>query len=137
MMKKLISAFLIILTLLSSASLLISAAGEQAEAPVYEFNTNRLTPSMNYDKGNKDYKDTSTDKDKLVTTPEEKLEIMDLRFEKYGYRLYVDEYSGEIAVQNIKTGDVLFSNPYDVGVNNSLTEEEKFEYLSQIITEVK
>lgn len=35
------------------------------------------------------------------------------------YELYVQENSGEVAVKNTKTGQVLFSNPYDVRTNVS------------------
>ncbi len=47
-------------------------------------------------------------------TPDEKLESMELMWEKNGYRLYVDKISGEVATQKISTGELLFSNPWDL-----------------------
>lgn len=134
--KRIISTFLVAFTLLGSMSLAISAQ-EQAspEAPVYEYNTSRNTPTMNYLTG--EYKDPVTNKTTVISTKEQKLEVMDLRLEQNGFRMYVDEYSGEVAVENIATGDVLFSNPYDVGVNDELDEEEKKKFLSQIFIDYK
>ncbi|MBE6632271.1 MAG: hypothetical protein E7623_06170 [Ruminococcaceae bacterium] len=133
MIKRIISTFLAVLMLLGSASLVISAAeseGTPASTTAYEYNTSKSAPTMDYMTGRSDYKNPESE---LVDTAEEKLEIMDLRLEQDGYRLYVDEYSGEVAVQHVDTGEVLFTNPYDVGANDALTEEEKAEYLSQFI----
>ena len=60
-------------------------------------------------------------------TPEEKLETMDIAYEKNGIRLYVDEESGEVAYVNTKTGEKLFTNPYDVAssTGNETTKYEK------------
>ena len=68
----------------------------------------------------------------IYATPEEKLATMRLALEKDGYQLYVDDYSGEVACVNTKTGEKLFTNPYDVGASmgNATT---KYEILSQII----
>lgn len=51
----------------------------------------------------------------VFNTPEEKLETMDLRADAYGYELYYESYSGEIAFRNKTSGQTLFSNPYDIG----------------------
>ena len=34
-----------------------------------------------------------------------------------GYAMYFDTQSGEFALENLKTGEYLFSNPYDIGVS--------------------
>lgn len=47
-------------------------------------------------------------------TPQAKIADMTLMKEQYGYKLYVEEYTGEIAFEDTKTGEILFSNPYDV-----------------------
>jgi hypothetical protein len=52
---------------------------------------------------------------------------------RYGYRLYFEPYTGEVAVENIKTGDVLATNPYDVASNASWSDNIKSQLLSQII----
>ncbi len=71
---------------------------------------------------------------KKYYTPEQKLETMQLKLdsEKYGYELYCDPVSGEVAVKSKKSGDILFSNPYDVGTTTS-SENVKNQLLSQII----
>lgn len=124
--------------LIGSMSLVISATtAEQpaADAPVYEYNTSKKAPTMDYIAG--EYTDPVTKEKIKITTKEQKLEIMDLRLEQNGFRLYIDEYSGEVAVENIQTGDVMFTNPYNTGSNDNLTDEEKINFLSQIIVEYK
>ncbi|MCI8589181.1 MAG: hypothetical protein HFE77_00465 [Clostridiales bacterium] len=50
------------------------------------------------------------------------------------YYLYVDAFSGEVIWQNKKTGEMLFSNPYDVAYpETARTSSVKQELLSQII----
>ena len=63
---------------------------------------------------------------------EEKLATMTLKLERYGYQLYYEPYTGEVAVKNTKTGDILMTNPYDVGSAKS-SENVKNQLLSQII----
>lgn len=63
---------------------------------------------------------------------EEKLASMDFALERYGYKLYVEPISGEVAVVNTKTGDILMTNPYDVGGLNA-TDDVKNKLFSQII----
>ena len=73
---------------------------------------------------------------KKYKTPEEKLESMTLRLTRGDYELYVDGISGEVAMKNVKTGDILFSNPYDVASDTASSEKEtgtKNEILSQIL----
>jgi len=63
---------------------------------------------------------------------EEKLYTMTLKQRAYGYELYVDEFSGEVACKNLLTGDVVFTNPYDVGSSPS-SKQIKEQLLSQIM----
>lgn len=63
---------------------------------------------------------------------EEKLATMTLKLERFGYELYYEPYTGEVAVKNTKTGDILMTNPYDVGSAKS-SENIKNQLLSQII----
>lgn len=47
-------------------------------------------------------------------TPEAKLKDMALMKEQNGYKLYIEEFTGEIAFVDTKSGEILFSNPYDI-----------------------
>ena len=65
---------------------------------------------------------------------EDKLADMSLMRESHGYRLYVQKTSGEVAIQNVATGQTLFSNPYDINGNyNSAATATKYRLLSQVI----
>jgi len=70
-------------------------------------------------------------------TAEDKLETMEMRYEKDGYQLWVDELTGEVATLNLATGQILFSNPYDVGATfpakQGPSESTKKKLMSQIM----
>ncbi len=142
MIKRILATFLAVITVLGCMSLTLGIAAETViedaeNAPVYEYNTSYKEPTMYYLTGKVPSGKYSFDK---VTTAAQKLETMDLRLQKGDYRLYVDAYSGEIAVENIVTKETLFSNPYDVGAvdkigNNPVQASEKPELLSQFIIE--
>ncbi len=74
-------------------------------------------------------------KQTIYATPEEKLATMQLKRESGDYQLYVDAYSGEIAFRNKVTGEIMFSNPYDIGTSKADESDgsTKEELLSQII----
>ena len=144
--NRIISTLLAVLMLLGAFST-YAFAEETTEGPKYEYNTKKQT--LDYQTGkvlkyeqdklvldaakNPEYvKDEKTGEHVVVDTAAEKLDYMDLRLEKDGYRLYVDEYSGEIAVENIATGEAIFSNPYDIGPSSS-TEDIKDQLLSQLV----
>ena len=138
--KRIISTFLLVLMLVSSLSLAISAAenenaGGATDTVVYEYNTNRFKPTMNYLTGEVYDEEGEVIPNVKIDTQEEKLEIMDLRLEQNGYRLYIDEYSGEVAIECIATGDVMFTNPYDVSARSDkeLSDDEKTLFLSQLL----
>ena len=63
---------------------------------------------------------------------EEKLYRMTLKQRAFGYELYSDDFSGEVACKNLATGDVIFTNPYDVAGSPS-SPAVKQSLLSQII----
>ncbi len=124
LMKRIISTFLVILMLASALSVVIMAEGEGEEttAPVYEYNTSNADRTMNYMTGaypyaepGKEDAETTT----IITTQKEKLEVMDLRFDNGKYRMYVDAFSGEVAVEDVATQEVLFTNPYNVGAKGT------------------
>lgn len=67
-------------------------------------------------------------------TAEEKLATMKLKLERDGYELYYESYTGEVAVKDKKTGNVMFSNPYDVALTGSASSDNvRNQLLSQII----
>ncbi len=144
--NKIVSVLLAVLMLMGSFSISAFAADENP-ASRYEYDTTNIT--LDYMKGqvltyNEEGKlETDASGKAIVATDEEgnpivvdsvaeRLEYMDLRLEKDGYRLYIDAYTGEIAVENIATGETLFSNPYDVGATTS-TDSIKAQLLSQIV----
>lgn len=68
----------------------------------------------------------------IYYTPEEKLATMSMMFEKGDYQLWVNSYTGEVCTVNTKTGEKLFSNPYNVGSSKAVA-SLKGEFLSQIL----
>ncbi len=65
-------------------------------------------------------------------TPEDKLATMTLRVENDNFQLYAFSKTGEIALRDKRTGQILFSNPYDLASTKAST-DTKEELLSQII----
>lgn len=60
--------------------------------------------------------------DNAFTSKEEKLATMSQRVTVGNYTLYVDATTGEVAVKNQKTGQILMTNPYDLA---SLSDDSK------------
>jgi hypothetical protein len=70
----------------------------------------------------------------VFNTAEEKLETMTKRVEAFGYELYYEDVSGETAIRDTKTGQVMFSNPYSVGAMTGIgSDDTKNQLLSQVI----
>ena len=69
-------------------------------------------------------------------TADEKLATMSKLYSEYGYELYVQLKSGEVAVKDTATGQVLFTNPHDVGASGAAV-SQKQELLSQILLSYK
>ena len=116
-MNRIISTLLAVVMLLSAFVMTVGATDTAENTTEYTYNTSNAQPSMSYREGTT-YVAPSKEGEKPgvgepIDTPEKKLATMDLRLEKDGYQLYVDAYSGETAVKNIATGELLFSNPYD------------------------
>ena len=68
----------------------------------------------------------------VFASPEEKLATMKPMYDNGKYTIYVQELSGEVAIKDLRTNQVLFTNPYDVGVSTA-SESVKNDILSQII----
>ncbi len=67
----------------------------------------------------------------IYSSPEEKLATMTKVMENEGYAFYIQEYTAEICVVDKVTGQMLFSNPYDVA-DTASSDAIKNEILSQI-----
>lgn len=72
---------------------------------------------------------------KEYESAEEKVAKMTEKLTKGDYIFYCDEYTGEIAIKNTVTGQILTSNPYDVATNQ--TESVKQRLLSQVVVSYK
>ncbi len=139
-MKRIISTVLAVLMLMSAFSVMAYANGATGEVTTNEWKTKSSQPTLHYFTGTKlkisEDKGTNYLPDVeggvVINTPEDKLEYMDLRFERDGYQLYVDHYSGEVATRCIATGEILFSNPYTVG-NSSAVDSIKTQLMSQLV----
>lgn len=67
-------------------------------------------------------------------SPEDKLSDMVLVKEQNGKQLYYEEFTGEVAFRDVTTGQILFSNPWDVAKPyNNASDSTKQSLLSQII----
>ena len=85
--------------------------------------------------------------DIIYRTPQEKLASMKMMWEKYGYQLWVDEVTGEVATVKVSTGEILFSNPWDApsaSYTDSKTNKKKttaldikLRLLSQVVVNYK
>lgn len=113
-MKRLLSAFLTLVMLLGSMVVSVDAA--------YADKVNEDgDPLINY-------------LQQAYATPEEKLADMILAKEQYGYQLWYEEFTGEIAVVDTATGQTYFSNPYDIASGyQTISDPIKQELLSQLM----
>ncbi len=98
-----------------------------AAVPVYADDAEKLVPGLDPDTGipTIDYLT------QIYANPQEKLDTMTKYLEKGDMALYIEPVSGEIAYVNNKTGNILFSNPYDVSQTSS-SASVKAQLLSQI-----
>lgn len=117
--KKLISLFLAVLMLcsvLTSYSVIIASAEDASEETTDEENDLLI----------EDYIST------VYASPEEKLATMKLKTTKGNYAIYADEKSGEVAVKDLSSGQIQFTNPYDIGAATA-SDSVKKQIMSQII----
>ncbi len=120
--KKLISLFLAALMLCSAlTSLSVVSVSAEEEAP--EAGAGTTTDTI-------ERIDHYT---AVFGSPEEKLAAMKHMTTKGGYAIYADPYSGEVAVKDLATEQILFTNPYDVGASTTTNQSIKNQILSQII----
>lgn len=117
--KKLTSLFLAVLMLcgaFGSFSVLTASAAETTEETTGEDDGVAI----------EDYIST------IYASPEDKLATMTKKTTKGNYSIYADEQSGEVAVKDLTTGQILFTNPYDIGASTA-SDSVKNEIMSQII----
>ncbi len=124
-MKKIIAVLLAVLML---AGTFVTVVGAEEATKPYEYNTNSKKPTVDYAK------------DQL--TAEQKIESMDYRYGNGSYELYVDAYSGEVAVKNVVTGEMLFTNPYNFAsmeqmANLFANDEEGSSLGAQVLSQLK
>ncbi|MBR5602173.1 MAG: hypothetical protein IKW24_06030, partial [Clostridia bacterium] len=67
----------------------------------------------------------------VYDSPEAKLETMTKVIENERYALYIQEYTAEVCVVDKVTGQMLFTNPYDVA-DTAASNAIKYEILSQV-----
>ena len=126
-MKKLISVILSVVLLFS----ILAVEASAALPPIREKDAGGNTLSTI------DYKATVLQylsDANLFATEEAKLATMTLMYEKDGYQLYADEFTGEVATKDLATGQILFTNPYDIASSTAAhSDQTKYELMSQIV----
>lgn len=68
----------------------------------------------------------------VYRNPQEKLATMTKMLSRDGYELWIDKQSGEVATVETASGNILFSNPYDVASSTGSV-STKGQLLSQIV----
>ncbi len=124
-MKRIFALLLSVVMLFGTLIVDISAA--TAVEIIYEKNSNgEFIDSIDYEATVEQYLT------RTFASEKEKLDTMTMMFEKNGYQLWVDEFTGEVATRNATTGQILFSNPYDVASGGS-SPSVKQTLMSQLI----
>ncbi len=145
--KKIISAILAVLMLASACVMTIGA--EDAKEYQNRTGNGKSLMARNTDSSGNGFSDpylyrtgeyvAENGETKQITTAQEKLNLMDYRYGNDDYELYIDAYSGEVAVRCKPTGELLFTNPYNVGLSEIAKENDingtgtKPKLLSQLI----
>ncbi len=111
--KRLISAFLTLVMLIGTLAVGVDAAWA--------------------DKVNEDGEPIINYLADAYTSPDAKLADMIMVKEQNGYQLWFEEFTGEIAVVDLATGQVYFSNPWDVASGyQTISDAVKEQLLSQL-----
>ena len=127
-LKKLLSMLLAIMmvvgTLTTSFVVTVSADEENPETG----DTENEGEEEEEQSGNIDYTRVEYD------SPEAKLKSMTLRVQNQNYELYSFARTGEVAVRDRRSGQILFSNPYDLGKTTGSADTKEM-LLSQVVVE--
>ena len=130
--KRILSAFLALMMVLSAAVVTANAADETTETTPEESGKKTVYEDYFDAKGEPVIDYTK----QTYATPEAKLEDMVMVKSQDGYELYYEYYTGEIAFKNVATGEILFSNPYDINNGyNWASPSTKRKLLSQLFVE--
>ncbi len=125
-MKRILALLLTVIMMFGTFAIDLSAV---AVTPEYVLDSEkRPTTEIDYEKTLEKYFNVTFENE------QQKLETMEMMFEKDGYQLWADTYTGEVAVVNLASGQILFSNPYDIGVTDA-DKGVKDDLYSQIIVE--
>lgn len=125
-MKRILALLLTVIMMFGTLAVDIAAA---AVSPEYvKSSDGQITKEIDYEKTLEKYLTLRFETEKA------KLESMTMLYEAHGYQLWVDDYTGEVATVCLATGQILFSNPYDIGASStSPSNAVKGELMSQII----
>ncbi len=131
-MKKIISVLLALL-MICALAFTVLATEEDSAAPEKTTAAEETEGTSDAEGGEIDpetgFMDYTT---KVFLTEEEKLATMEKKLDLYGYELYIEPNTAEVAVINKATGQTLFTNPYDAATSKG-TEATKNKLLSQIL----
>ena len=136
--KRIVSLLLAVLTIMGSMVITVGAADGEKTKYEYTSNTTNVTPTIDYLYGTTKGDENGAGR-VAVNTAEKKLATMDLKLAKDGYLLYVDAYSGEVAVVCEATGESLFTNPYNIASSTTRPTSDKdamslrSPYMSQLV----
>ena len=127
-MKRILALLLTVITLFGTLAIDLGAVA--VDPPVYVVRDEVKTTEIDYE----------ATLDKYLTlefaTEQEKLATMEMMYEKDGYQLWVDTYTGEVATVCLASGHILFSNPYDVAsMSAANSADTRRKLLSQIFIE--
>lgn len=147
---KFLSMLLAAVMLVSACSFSIFADNDDTDSDIQARDADNTAKDEDKESGNSDKKtddnaDSASDEEEdeetdtfnylsaenVFSTADEKLHSMTLRTSAYGYELYCDEYTGEVAIKNTASGQTLFTNPYDLASSPS-SDDVKGQLLSQI-----
>ncbi len=118
-----------LLSALMAFCMILSALLELSMLPVFATDT---TPGT--DAGETDEETAIDYFTEVYYTGEEKLATMTLMVDNFGYELYFHPDTGEVAVKNKTTQEIMFTNPYDSAKQGAASSEDiKEQLLSQII----
>ncbi len=117
--KKLISVLLALITVFGTLSVASYVTAVPATAAYEDKLDDEGNPKIDY-------------LTKTYESGNEKLEDMILIREQNGFQLWYEEFTGEVALVDPKTGEGIFSNPYDVAVGNYASKATRQQLLSQL-----
>ncbi|MBQ8475010.1 MAG: hypothetical protein IJ499_05050 [Clostridia bacterium] len=118
-MRKLISILLALITVVGSACLTSYASTVTASAAYEDKLNDEGEPKIDY-------------LAKVYATGADKLKDMIMVREQNGFQLWYEEFTGEVALVDPKTGEGIFSNPYDIAVGNYASKATRQQLLSQL-----